>query len=145
MTGISGFLRKIRTLLAAHSPPRNRRAQMEPISVKDFGAIGDGAQHPLSARYATLADAQVDYPFATALTQEIDWAAIQAAIWSVGTPANPRGTTVLVPRGSYRCSDDLHISRQMRLAGVGRGATQLTFDPGAGVVVDDYRTSPDGG
>ena len=120
---------------------------MEPINVKDvgFGAIGDGALHPLSGRYATLADAQAVFPFVTDLSQEIDWAAIQAAIWRAGTPKDPRGSTVLVPSGNYRCSDDLHISRQIKLTGMGRGATQLTFAPGAGVVVDDFRTSPDGG
>lgn len=46
----------------------------------DHGAIADGTVHLLSERYATLADAQVDYPFATSLTQSIDWAAIQSAL-----------------------------------------------------------------
>lgn len=50
------------------------------FSVKDFGAIGDGASHPLSQRYPTLALAQVDYPHASLLTDEIDWAAAQAAV-----------------------------------------------------------------
>lgn len=44
-----------------------------------FGAIGDGTAHPLSERYTTLASAQAIYPFVTALTQTIDWAACQAA------------------------------------------------------------------
>jgi hypothetical protein len=119
----------------------------EPRNVKgvDFGAIGDGSSHPLSSRFATLAEAKAVFPFVTKLTQEIDWAAIQAAIWSAGTSGDPRGTTVLVPRGDYQCSDDLHISRQVRLAGMGRGATQLTFAPGTGVIFDESRTSPDGG
>ncbi len=113
---------------------------MDPINVEDFKPVGGGASHPLSERYATLAAAQVDYPFVTSLTQEIDWAAIQAALWS-----DPRGTTVLVPRGDYHCAEDLRISRQVRLAGMGRGATQLSFDSGAGIVVDNPFTSPDGG
>lgn len=50
------------------------------IHVDMFGAIGDGSSHPLSERYATLALAQADYPFAAALADEIDWCAIQAAI-----------------------------------------------------------------
>lgn len=49
------------------------------ISVKDFGAVGDGTLHPLSEFYSTLAAAQAVYPFATALTQSVDWCAIQAA------------------------------------------------------------------
>lgn len=46
----------------------------------DFGAVGDGNTHLLSSRFATLAAAQAVYPHATALTQEIDWAALQAAV-----------------------------------------------------------------
>lgn len=42
----------------------------------DFGAIGDGNSHPLSNYYATLAEAQVDFPQATALTDERDMCAI---------------------------------------------------------------------
>ncbi|MBX5744466.1 hypothetical protein ISE01_31015, partial [Pseudomonas aeruginosa] len=44
-------------------------------NVKDYGAIADGAYHPLSERFATLAEAQAVYPHATALTDSIDWAA----------------------------------------------------------------------
>ena len=54
------------------------------VNVKDFGAIGDGALHPLSERYATLAEAQVVYPFATSLAQQIDWAAIYKSILYAG-------------------------------------------------------------
>jgi len=50
------------------------------VNVKNFGAIGDGASHPLSSVYSTLAQAQAVYPFVTSLTQELDWAAIQAAL-----------------------------------------------------------------
>lgn len=55
------------------------------ISIKDFGAIGDGFSHPVSdwitsGRFANLAAIQVAYPHVDALDCEIDWAAIQAAI-----------------------------------------------------------------
>lgn len=46
----------------------------------DFGAIADGTVHPLSERYASLALAQVDYPFVTSLTQSIDYAAFQRCV-----------------------------------------------------------------
>lgn len=115
------------------------------INVRDFGAIGDNNSHPLSQRYASLAQAQLDYPFATSLEHEIDGIAIQAAIWSVGQPESPRGATVFIPRGIYRCSADLHISRQLVLMGAGRGNTQLSFATGKGVIVHNLRTSPDGG
>jgi len=52
----------------------------EQTSPEDFGAIGDGQPHFLSERFSTLQEAQVTYPFATSLTQSIDWAAITAAI-----------------------------------------------------------------
>lgn len=52
----------------------------ETASLRRFGAIGDGASHPLSERFATLAAAQAVYPRATALTDEIDWCAAWAAI-----------------------------------------------------------------
>ena len=48
--------------------------------IRPDGAIGDGASHPLSERFATLEDAQAVYPHAAALTDEIDWCALQGAI-----------------------------------------------------------------
>ncbi|MHC9142178.1 NosD domain-containing protein [Pseudomonas aeruginosa] len=50
------------------------------VSNLDFGAIADGGRHPLSERFSTLAEAQAVYPAAQALTDEIDWCALQAAI-----------------------------------------------------------------
>lgn len=50
------------------------------VNASDYGWIGDGASHPLSTKYATLAAAQLVYPHVTSLTQEIDWAAAQATI-----------------------------------------------------------------
>lgn len=49
------------------------------VTLKDFGAIGDDILHPLSERFSTLADAQVKYPFVTSLSQSIDYAAFQSA------------------------------------------------------------------
>ncbi|WP_341487091.1 hypothetical protein [Pararhizobium sp. A13] len=48
-------------------------------SPQAYGAIGDGASHPLSEFFPTLPAAQVVYPHAQALTDEIDWAAFQKA------------------------------------------------------------------
>ncbi len=50
------------------------------VTAEDFGAIGDGTLHPLSEKYTSLATAQAVYPHVTALSQSIDWAALQAAI-----------------------------------------------------------------
>lgn len=54
----------------------------------DHGAIGDGMAHPLSERYATLAEAQAVYPSATALTEYIDGHALNA--WWRDICANDR-------------------------------------------------------
>ena len=51
-----------------------------PVNAAEFGGIFDGASHPLSSRFATLEAARAVYPHAFALTDEIDWAAIQAAM-----------------------------------------------------------------
>src|SRR5262245_2751219 len=120
---------------------------MDPVNIKDSNpaAVGDGLSHPLSGLYATLADAKAVFPFVTSLSQEIDWAVIQAALWEAGSAGDPRGTTVLVPHGSFVCSDDLRISRQVRFAGMGRGATKLAFTPGKGVIVEGPVTAPGGG
>jgi hypothetical protein len=60
------------------------------VSVKDYGAIGDGTLHPLSERYNTLADAQKKYPHARSLNDSIDWAALQQAVnnFSKHSPKN---------------------------------------------------------
>lgn len=55
------------------------------IYPETYGAVGDGASHPLSSAYGTLAAAQAVYPHATALTDEIDWCAIQSALNALGT------------------------------------------------------------
>src|SRR5665213_2986575 len=39
----------------------------------------DGTYHPLSSYYGSLAAAQVDFPFATALTQTAEYCAVKAA------------------------------------------------------------------
>lgn len=50
-----------------------------------FGAIGDGNVHPLSEKFTTLAEAQLQYSSVpiTSLTDSLDWAAWQAALFSL--------------------------------------------------------------
>lgn len=64
--------------------------------VRDFGAVWDGSSHPLSGYYATLGAAQAVYPHATALTNEIDWAATQAAVNALDVT----GGEVVMPSGT---------------------------------------------
>lgn len=74
------------------------------VSVRDFGAIGDGRSHKLSECYDDLADARRDYPRAVSLDDEIDWAATQAAIDLVAATG---GGTVASPSGRYVCNRTL--------------------------------------
>lgn len=67
------------------------------INVKDFGAIGDGNNHPLSEIFSTLSVAQIVYPFVTSLTQSQDYAALQAAIIA----AKKINAAVFCPSGEY--------------------------------------------
>lgn len=96
------------------------------ISVKDFGAIGDGTSHPVSEwytigfaayrGYANLAAVQVDYPFVTSGADLIDWAAIEAALIAGA------GKSVGFPLSSGEYIKD----RANRI----RANTHLVFDPG---------------
>lgn len=92
----------------------------ESLSIKDFGAIGDGANHPLSERYATLAAAQAVYPFVTALTQTIDYAATQAALNAVFSRG---GGAVFIPAATsdagYQISTRLVVPDKVNIYGEG--------------------------
>lgn len=72
------------------------------VNVKSFGAIGDGESHPLSEAFATLIQAQVVYPDAVALTDEIDWCAIQKAANAVTI-----GKAIRFPAGRYMLTRDV--------------------------------------
>ena len=74
------------------------------VNVRDFGAIGDGNSHPHSERYTSLSDAQIDYPDAESLDDEIDWAAIQTAFHKGS------GTKISVPCGVYILNRSLGLS-----------------------------------
>lgn len=99
----------------------------ERVSPEDFGAIGDGNLHPLSERYTTLAEAQVDYPFATALTQQIDYCAFIAAITSQTFTSHGlyyhSGPEILLKDGAvYRMgSDTIQLKRSVHIRGAGSG------------------------
>jgi len=69
-----------------------------PLSVKWFGAIGDGGLH-------ALGEAKAIYPFPDALeTDQLDWAAIQATIHAL-----PNGGVVHIPAGTYKVNRPLLI------------------------------------
>ena len=87
------------------------------VSANEFGGIADGDSHPLSQRYATLAAAQMVYPHATSLTNEIDWAAIQGAINAAqleqGTSQNNAivATQVLIEAGTWVVNKKIEITK----------------------------------
>lgn len=93
------------------------------VSIKDFGAIGDGTVHPVSEwytpgfsayrGYANLAAVQVHYPHVTSGSQSIDWAATQLAV-------NLR-SLVDAPEGVYMFSDRVIIPDFHGIAGSGHG------------------------
>lgn len=97
------------------------------FNVKDFGAFGDGASHPLSGVYGTLAAAQVLYPHATALTNEFDWAACQLAF----NLATVLGGKVYSPPGTYKHDQGLVGKKSVAWCGAGIGATTIIYS-GAG-------------
>lgn len=84
---------------------------LDGINPRWYGAIADGSSHPLSERFSTLAAATAMYPQATSLSDEIDWAAMQAAFskseatvfgGQVSGYSNTQGTpTVRITAGNY--------------------------------------------
>lgn len=88
------------------------------FNIKDWGAIGDGNSHPLSGFFATLTLARVVYPHATALTNEIDWAATQGALNACNTAG---GGTVHCPAGTYLVTDLTVPRDNIKIVGVGSG------------------------
>ncbi len=73
-------------------------SNIQTYNVKTLGGIGDGNPHPLSERYATLAEAQAAYPRAKALTDEIDDMVIQKAVDNASTTG---GGKIYFPAGTY--------------------------------------------
>ncbi len=90
-------------------------------NVRDFGAIGDGALHPLSEEFSSLSDAQSVYPFVTSLSQSIDWAGWQKAALAL----NGSGGTLFGGLGSYIFSDTLYVQSFTRVVGMSRDVCTL--------------------
>lgn len=113
------------------------------INVKDYGAIGDGNSHPLSERYATLLQAQTDYPHAVALTDEIDWAAAQAAINAASTYSAGQNVAVYFPFGTFRVNRTLRVLRsRVVLRGADMYGTRLLRNTDYGDTVYFADASP---
>ncbi|MEV0792581.1 right-handed parallel beta-helix repeat-containing protein [Kribbella sp. NPDC050459] len=93
-----------------------------------FGTIGDGANHPLSQRFTTLTEARAIYPHATALTDEIDWCAIQAAINTVKA-ASATTKAVRIPQGDYVINQAIRAEVDgLYLRGMGAASISIEMD-----------------
>lgn len=94
----------------------------EILSIKDFGAVADGASHPLSEFFSTLEVAQLKYPHAQSLTDEVDWAATISAINAAGL--RPTGCAVHAPAGVYLMSGPVQQPfNAVSIYGDGQGST----------------------
>lgn len=121
------------------------------LNVMAFGAVASGISHPLSADFETLAAAQAVYPFVTSLSQERDWAAIQAAInavpWPAGCSTNTyhkvcAQTTVFIPSGVYKISSNIALRNNVNIQGNGYQNTNL-MGVGATSLLNAYSASSD--
>ncbi len=91
------------------------------VTPYQFGAIADGGSHPLSTVYSTLTAAQVVYSFATSLTQEIDYCAVQKAFYTAfGFPGSEHNVStnlnlvVRLQAGNYYLGADYIKTRLLR-------------------------------
>ncbi|HFI6722787.1 TPA: phage tailspike protein [Escherichia coli] len=85
------------------------------INVKDFGAVGNGADNPLSSIFTSLSDAQKVYPFVTSLSQTRDFAGIQAAI----NAAKDINAAVFMPSGQYITNSTITADYALSMYGEG--------------------------
>jgi len=122
----------------------------------NFGAIWDGQSHPLSDFFEALEDAQVVYPHADSLEDEIDWAATQAAINQVVLDwdkfSTRFGAVVQLPSGVGRFNrslfypaNDVWIWKNqptVNIHGHGRGATILQWRDNKAPIHDNYVVQP---
>ena len=119
-------------LRVSHREDGALRGVISAINVReDYGAIGDGSSHPLSEFYATLAEAQVDYPHATSLADETDWAAIQGAINAAGQ----NGGIVFIPQGVYLVNNSLHHRSGLHVMGAGTRSSTILNASGSWAIV----------
>ncbi len=104
-----------------------------------YNAIADGDYHALSSRYATLAEAQAAYPDAgiTALTQQIDWAAVQQAVKDAEAAG---GGVIHLRRKSYVCQSQVQWADNVHCFGVSETRTAIDGNTSKGSVITNYST-----
>lgn len=112
------------------------------VSVKEFGAVADNVQHPLSEFFDTLIEAQAVYPHATALSENIDGIAWQAAIDAAeALLVNSSQVPVVdLGAGSYRINTPINWKRARQIGRGSNGSTRVFWDGGAGATVITQQT-----
>lgn len=89
-------------------------------NIKSYGAIGDGTSHPLSEKFSTLTEAQVKYPCATNLTDEIDWCAIQQCVID--------NSTTFLASGNFIINKSILITSNKKITGDNWTTTVITMN-----------------
>ncbi|WP_336864794.1 hypothetical protein [Peribacillus frigoritolerans] len=92
------------------------------VKEKEYGAIGDGLSHKLSDFFPSLELAQMKYPLAKTLTQQVDDMAIKKALNFVKST----GGEIYLPKGVY-LSTPIDLTEYSNL--VIRGSNNTTFFP----------------
>jgi hypothetical protein len=99
---------------AAPAPANNESPPV--FTARNYGAIGDGRSHPAGTHLAnqgvtSLAELRRFrgglYRFASALTNEMDWLGVQAAINAAAVA--PNAGTVIIPSGEYQLDQELTL------------------------------------
>lgn len=99
----------------------------ETASLRDFGAIGDGVMRQVSdwllpglqGRYSSFADLQKDYPHVSAVTDSLDWAAVQAAFSSGAKKVIAGSGKYMIGPHRLNVPDWLHIEGEAYQPGIG--------------------------
>lgn len=103
------------------------------INVATYNPTMDGTLHPLSERFKTIKEAQAVFPAAEALTDSIDWAAIQSAL----DIAKTTGYDVCIPSGNYVINKTLDAdfsNKRYNICGAG-GCDDVTISTQAALDV----------
>lgn len=111
-------------------PRTQRDINAERVSIKSYGAIGDGTLHTVAEwtvagskiYYPNLAAIQVDYPHVTSLSDSIDWAATQKAVTN--------NVAIYCPKGSYVLSNSVKTPHYTNSRAVGFTGIDITGDGG---------------
>ncbi len=128
-------------IVSQSGPPTGRwkRVIEGPVSIKWFGAMGDGNPHPLVPNYyPTLSQAQAVYPHAISPDDQIDWAAAQATLNRLHQGTTTGNHIIFVPAGTYFLSHTLSppdSSSHWQLVGEGKLASQFRWAGPSGVPV----------